>query len=394
MDFLRSISRRLDSWVQFTVLRRPRGVREAANRAFILALVVLAAVSPVFISSDPGDVDQGASDEFAALQAELAEARADLESLDAGAAAAAGLRERIAELEDATRLGYIERDGDAARRNALAPDFRLLDLEGDPVRLADFETPVVLNFWASWCQPCIQEMPDFQRLHEQYGDRLAMIGVNDGEDLATAAEFAGPNRTDVRYRILIDPSKSLTDGPYRLIGRPTTYYIDAGGIIRDIRVGEHDLKTMRELAASLLGEEPAQQSAEEATGDYPADAAALLESITANFNAAQAEFARAAADPALYDDPAWRRNAAAQAAIWQERIDRWRELGPPAQYADLHTAVNRPLNVIRIAADLLTQALDAQDQSATETAIQTFQNALSDYARASDDLSDVLEAAQ
>ena len=146
-------------------------------------------------------------------------------------------------------------------------------------------------------------MPDFQRLHEQYGDRLAMIGVNDGEDLATAAEFAGPNRTDVRYRILIDPSKSLTDGPYRLIGRPTTYYIDAGGIIRDIRVGEHDLETMRELAANLLGEEPAEQSAEEATGDYPADAATLLESITANFNAAQAEFARAAEDAALYDDP-------------------------------------------------------------------------------------------
>ena len=102
MDFLRSISRRLDSWVQFTVLRRPRNVREAANRALILALVVLAAVSPVFISSDPGDVDQGASDEFAALQAELAEARADLESLDGDSAAAAGLRERIAELEDAT----------------------------------------------------------------------------------------------------------------------------------------------------------------------------------------------------------------------------------------------------------------------------------------------------
>ena len=394
MELLRSISRRLDSWVQFTVLRRPRSLREALNRAFILALVVLAAVSPVFISSDSGDVAQGASDEFAGLQAELEEARADLEALDGDSAAAAGLRERIAELEDATHLGYIERDGDAARRNALAPDFRLLDLEGDPVRLADFDTPLVLNFWASWCQPCIQEMPDFQRLHEQYGDRLAMIGVNDGEDLATAAEFAGPNRTNVQYRILIDPSKSLTDGPYRLIGRPTTYYIDAEGIIRDIRVGEHNLKTMRELAASLLGEEPAQQSAEEATGDYPADADDLLESITANFNAAQAEFARAAADAALYDDPAWRRNAAAQAAIWQERIDRWRELAPPAQYADLHTAVNRPLNVVRITADLLSQALEAADQAALEAATQTFQSALADYARAADDLSDVLEAAQ
>ena len=393
MNALRALSRRLDSWIQFTVLRRPRTVREAANRALILALVILAAVSPVFITSDSGDIAQGAAGEFAAQLDELEQARADLDAADADSPAAANLRDRIAELEEITHLGYIERDGDAARRNALAPDFRLLNLDGAPVRLADFDTPVVLNFWASWCQPCIQEMPDFQRLHAQYGDRIAMIGVNDGEDLATAAEFAGPSRTDVQYRILIDPRQLLTDGPYRLIGRPTTYYIDAQGIIRDIRIGEHDLKTMRELTANLLGEEPLAQSEEETAGDYPTDAAELVESITANFNAAQAEFSRAAEDPALYDDPAWRRNAEAQAAIWRERIDRWRELAPPQRYADLHAAVNRPLNVIRIAADLVRHALSSNDQSALETAIQTFQNALQDFTPAADDLQDVLGAA-
>ena len=388
MNALRAASRRLDSWIQFTVLRRPRTIREAASRALILALVIFAAVAPVFITSNSGDIAQGAAGEFKAQRDELEQARADLDAAEADSAAAARLRDRIAELEEITHLGYIERDGDAARRNALAPDFRLLDLDGGPVRLADFDTPVVLNFWASWCQPCIQEMPDFQRLQEQYGDRIAMIGVNDGEDLATATEFAG--RTGVRYRILIDPPKSLTDGPYRLIGRPTTYYIDAQGIIRDIRVGEHDLETMRELTANLLGEEPVEQSAEEATGDYAADVAELLESITANFNAAQSEFARAAADPSLYDDPAWRRNADAQAAIWQERIDRWRELAPPPRYADLHAAVNRPLNVIRIAASLVQQALSSNDQPALDAAIQTFQDARQDFAPAADDLQDVL----
>ena len=388
MNALRAAARRLDSWIQFTVLRRPRTVREAASRALILALVIFAAVAPVFITSNSGDIAQGAAGEFKAQRDELEQARADLDAAEADSAAAARLRDRIAELEEITHLGYIERDGDAARRNALAPDFRLLDLDGGPVRLADFDTPVVLNFWASWCQPCIQEMPDFQRLQEQYGDRIAMIGVNDGEDLATATEFAG--RTGVRYRILIDPPKSLTDGPYRLIGRPTTYYIDAQGIIRDIRVGEHDLETMRELTANLLGEEPIEQSAEEATGDYAADVAELVESITANFNAAQAEFARAAADPSLYDDPAWRRNADAQAAIWQERIDRWRELAPPQRYADLHAAVNRPLNVIRIAASLVQQALSSNDQPALDAAIQTFQNARQDFTPAADDLQDVL----
>ena len=106
-------------------------------------------------------------------------------------------------------------------------------------------------------------MPDFQLVHEEFGDRLTMIGVNDGEDLETAVEFQG--RTGVEYVVLLDPTTALTNGPYVLIGRPTTFYIDAEGIIRDVRVGIHTLADMRGLAAGLLGEAVAERSEEPAT---------------------------------------------------------------------------------------------------------------------------------
>lgn len=60
-----------------------------------------------------------------------------------------------------------------------APDFTVYDAQGNPVKLSDLKgTPVVLNLWASWCPPCREELPDFQRMYEKYGDRVAFMMVN------------------------------------------------------------------------------------------------------------------------------------------------------------------------------------------------------------------------
>ena len=395
MQALAALRRRLEAWVQLTVLRRPSGPREALNRAAVVAAVAAAVIAPIFIGGDAGELTEGAAGGFAEQLEELDRARADLEILEADgrgdSGEAADLSERIAALETATFLGYIERDGDAARRDSLAPDFRLLTLDGEPVRLADAGRPVVLNFWASWCQPCIEEMPDFQLVHEEYGDRIALIGVNDGEDLATAREFAG--RTGVRYQILLDPTKALTDGPYRLVGRPTTYYIDADGIIRDIRVGFHSLEDMRETAAALLGESPPPAEPEAEAREYREQALELLDSMTANFTVAADLFERAAADPALRGDPAWRRNIQAQARIWLERTERWAALDPPEAKRDLHEAVANPLNIIRAAADLVARgATPDGDPDTLASGIAAFQDARADYQPAAADLQDVLNA--
>ena len=62
-------------------------------------------------------------------------------------------------------------EGDAPREGALIPDFRLLDFNGSPVQISALGKPVIVNFWASWCAACIEEMPDLERLHQAVGDR-------------------------------------------------------------------------------------------------------------------------------------------------------------------------------------------------------------------------------
>jgi len=89
--------------------------------------------------------------------------------------------------------------GSEAEEKTPAPDFRVFDASGKEVRLSDFKGEVVvLNFWASWCPPCKEEMPYFQKAYEQYGDRVKfmMLDLVDGsrETKATGQKFIADNK--------------------------------------------------------------------------------------------------------------------------------------------------------------------------------------------------------
>lgn len=116
-----------------------------------------------------------------------------------------------------------------------APDFALPDLNGNLVRLSDFRgKPVLLNFWATWCPPCRKEIPDLQRFHEQYGDKIVLLGIDWGEDVEEVKRFL--ERYRATYPQLMDK-----DGRffvlYQLTGLPTSYWIDEQGIVRGIWLG-------------------------------------------------------------------------------------------------------------------------------------------------------------
>ena len=125
--------------------------------------------------------------------------------------------------------------GSAIEVGANAPDFSLSDINGKTVSLSAFSGKVViLDFFASWCPPCRQEIPDFIELEKAYGDKgFAMIGValvSAGE----AKEFAG--KTGINYPVLVDDGKaSEIYGPIRSI--PTTFIIDKAGKIVKIYIG-------------------------------------------------------------------------------------------------------------------------------------------------------------
>lgn len=133
-----------------------------------------------------------------------------------------------------------------------APALDALDLHGRRWTLADANGRLIwINFWATWCPPCRTEMPMMQRLHERYGDRLLVIGVDFGEEQDAVAEFV--DRYGIGYPILLDPT---LDNYYRWspqFGLPRHYFVDADGrVLREVP-GELAPEAMLETLDELLG---------------------------------------------------------------------------------------------------------------------------------------------
>jgi len=107
----------------------------------------------------------------------------------------------------------------------LAPDFKLPDLNGKTVMLSDFKNNVVvLDFWASWCEPCIAEIPNLNALHEKHADRgLRVLGiVLESGSVKDIRQFVTKHKID--YQILIGNDNVVNK--YNVAGFPTTLLID------------------------------------------------------------------------------------------------------------------------------------------------------------------------
>jgi thiol-disulfide isomerase/thioredoxin len=132
-----------------------------------------------------------------------------------------------------------------------APRVELPGLRGGRVRLAELRgRPVVLNFWASWCPPCLAEMPEFQRVHRRLGDRVAFLGVNQ-RDQAQAAERLARS-SGVTYPLAVDPAGRAFDA-FGGLGMPTTVLIRADGTVADIFAGQLDETLLSERIRRVLG---------------------------------------------------------------------------------------------------------------------------------------------
>jgi len=117
-----------------------------------------------------------------------------------------------------------------------APDFTLKSLEGGNLRLEEYRGQVVLiNFWASWCGPCRQEMPLLDRLHHRYEDTgFAVLGINVEGEVGPAQEIV--DRTNVTFPILIDDGQKVSE-MYNLEAMPSTVVVDRDGVVRYIHRG-------------------------------------------------------------------------------------------------------------------------------------------------------------
>jgi len=122
-----------------------------------------------------------------------------------------------------------------------ASDFTLQNMDEEKISLSDYRGKVVLlNFWATWCPPCVREMPSMERVQERIGkDEFNVIAVNQMEDPDDVFAFTGQLELEPTFDILFD-SESKVSRTYAVRGLPTTYLIDKKGNIRYRAVGGRD----------------------------------------------------------------------------------------------------------------------------------------------------------
>jgi peroxiredoxin len=125
--------------------------------------------------------------------------------------------------------------GSAPRVGTSAPDFTLLNLDGESVSLSDFRgRPVLINFWASWCGPCKVEMPAIQAVYEQHQEEgFVVLAVAVDDSTENARRFIDEH--GLTFQALMDDGSVAS--AYRVFGLPASFFVGADGKIAAVHTG-------------------------------------------------------------------------------------------------------------------------------------------------------------
>ncbi|MDE0671187.1 MAG: TlpA disulfide reductase family protein [Caldilineaceae bacterium] len=133
-----------------------------------------------------------------------------------------------------------------------APPIQLVSLEDPTVAnvVNGVEVPVVLNFWASWCNPCRREIPELVEATQRFGQEVRVVGIvmpSDADGARTMADEFGIN-----YELSVDASGGRGHADYDVRSIPTTYFIDRSGVIRAKVTGEMSAAVLTEGISRIL----------------------------------------------------------------------------------------------------------------------------------------------
>ena len=161
-------------------------------------------------------------------------------------------------VDDAPGTVESETDGEEAGEEGsapvAAPDFTVVDGQGNEVKLSDFQgTPVVLNFWASWCPPCKSEMPDFEAVYQTYGEQVQfmMVNLTDGSRETQDTADAYLQEAGYTFPVFYDTAMEAAIA-YSVTAVPATYLINADGELVAYGRGALDQATLENSLPMIL----------------------------------------------------------------------------------------------------------------------------------------------
>lgn len=157
-------------------------------------------------------------------------------------------------IENTTTEISGETNDSQENKKTSAPDFTVLDYNGNEVNLSDFKgKPVVINFWATWCYYCKEEMPDFDLAYEKYPDvEFLMINATDGYQETIESAKAYYEDEGYSFNIYFDTEMDAVN-TYGITGFPTTIFVDAEGNIITGASGMLDLETLEKGIGLIRG---------------------------------------------------------------------------------------------------------------------------------------------
>ena len=129
-----------------------------------------------------------------------------------------------------------------------APDFQFQSPDGQATSLSDLRgKPVLINFWATWCSPCVYEMPYIQQIYDEWQEKgLVLLAINIGESSSKVKGFLQSHGFSLP--VLLDTEGKIA-GQYGIRPIPTSFFIDKDGIIQDVKVGP--FQSTAEIESSL-----------------------------------------------------------------------------------------------------------------------------------------------
>lgn len=150
----------------------------------------------------------------------------------------------------------------ATEEGMQAPDFTLPGVRENEseVTLSDLRGEIVyVDFWASWCAPCLRSLPEVNTLYERYKDQgFSVIAITIDDPVEDALDFLLDMETPLAYRVALDQTAEVMD-QYAVVGMPTSFLIDREGVVRMVHKGfrEGDTELLEQKLTALLAEQPA-----------------------------------------------------------------------------------------------------------------------------------------